>query len=139
MEIKHLGVSLSIRRVRGGGGREKRKKERAKGEKENGSSSPCCRTKKGEKITPSLFCRLEESCPIRLRLETTIARCAENIAENFSVPRVQTMGPPSLVQTHPAITVSSREELGPTNSKMASVEDIRTRVTLQEHGVINVS
>ena len=108
----------------------KRKKERAKGEKENGSSSPCCRTKKGEKITPSLFCRLEESCPIRLRLETSIARCAENIAENFSVPRVQ---------THPAITFSSREELGPTNSKMASVEDIRTRVTLQEHGVINVS
>ena len=126
MEIKHLGVSLSIRRFRGGGvvGREKRKKERAKGEKENGNSSPCCRTKKGEKITPSLFCRLEESCPIRLRLETAIARCAENIAENFSVP---------------PITFSSREELGPTNSKMASVEDIRTRVTLQEHGVINVS
>ena len=133
MEIKHLGVSLSIRRfLGGGGGGDKRKKERAKGEKENGSSSPCCRTIKGEKITPSLFCRLEESCPIRLRLETSIARCAENIAENFkfSVQRVQ---------THPAITLSSREELGPTNSKMASVEDIRTRVTLQEHGVINVS
>ena len=33
------------------------KKERAKGEKEKSSSSPCCRTKKGEKITPVLQAR----------------------------------------------------------------------------------
>ena len=120
MEIKHLGVSLSIRRFWGKGGREKQKKERAKGEKENSSSSPCFRTKKGEKITPVLQGR---------GVLPTLPSFG-NFCRAMLFPSVQ---------THPAITFSGREELGPTNSKMASVEDIRTRVTLQEHGVINVS